>query len=284
MKILFYSLSFIIMIISCKKTDTGSGDGFMFEKKVLNEPYGGDTAQKMDIYLPAGRSLESTPVIVLLHGGGWNSGNKSDLNSYIDTFKKRTPGYAVINMNYRLATDKNKFPAQEEDVKKALDFVYNSAGHFGYNKNKIALLGVSAGAHLALLHSYKNASGYSIAAVIDFFGPTDLERMYTQPWHPLIPTLLYMVTGGSFSDNPGIYKNSSPVNFVNADSTPTLILHGEKDNIVDVSQSILLKQKLEQYNVQHELIIYPQEGHGWYGKNMSHSFDRIEAFLKAQLD
>jgi acetyl esterase/lipase len=284
MKILFYLISVLTMITACKKSDVGSDDDYMVEKKFLNEPYGGDTAQKMDIYLPAGRTPETTPVIVLLHGGGWNSGNKTDLNSYIDTFKKRTPDYAIINMNYRLASDKNKFPAQEEDVKKALDFIHKSAGHFGYNKNKIALLGVSAGAHLALLHAYKNTSDYSIAAVIDFFGPTDLEQMFNQPWHPLVPTLLYMVTGSSFVDNPEIYKNSSPVNFVTAESAPTLILHGERDNIVDVSQSVLLHMKLKQHNVKHELITYPNEGHGWYGKNMTHSFDKIEAFLKTQLN
>lgn len=218
----------------------------------------------------------------MLHGGGWNSGNKTELNSYIDTFKKRTPDFAIINMNYRLASEKNKFPAQEEDVKKALEFIYNSATHFGYNKNKIALLGVSAGAHLALLHAYKNSTEIPIAAVIDFFGPTDLEQMFNKPWHPLVPTLLNMVTGASYDDNPEIYKNSSPVNFVTANSAPTLILHGERDYIVDVSQSILLKKKLEQQNVMHELITYPQEGHGWYGKNMTHSFDKIEAFLKMQ--
>jgi acetyl esterase/lipase len=261
MKTFSFLLFLLIMITSCKKEDAGSDDDYMVKKAFLNESYGGDTAQKMDIYLPAGRTSETTPVIVLLHGGGWNSGNKTELNSYIDTFKKRTPGYAIINMNYRLASDRNKFPAQEEDVKKAIEFIYNSADHFGYNKNKIALLGVSAGAHLALLHAYKNSNN-SIAAVIDFFGPTDLEQMFNQPWHPLVPTLLYMVMGSSFVDNPQIYKNSSPVNYVTAESAPTLILHGEKDNIVDVSQSILLQKKLEQNNVKHELLIYPQEGHG----------------------
>src|SRR5947209_1554027 len=64
--------------------------------------YGNDSAQRMDIYLPAGRSADSNKILVLIHGGGWNSGSKADFISYIDSFRKRMPDYAIFSLTYRL--------------------------------------------------------------------------------------------------------------------------------------------------------------------------------------
>src|SRR3954466_5361914 len=78
--------------------------------------YGKDSLQRMDIYLPAGRTRDVTKSLILIHGGGWNSGDKSNFAVYIDSFKHRLPGYAIFNINYRLVSHKHLFPAQEEDV------------------------------------------------------------------------------------------------------------------------------------------------------------------------
>lgn len=266
-------------LLSCEKKDSTPVVNFAAAKTELNVPYGGDSAQKMDIYLPAGRSEQKTNAIVLIHGGSWNAGNKSDLAGYIDTFRKRMPDYAIFNLNYRLLTRATPFPVQEQDVQAALRFIAEGAGEFGINKDSIVLLGVSAGAHLALLQGYKYTSPVKAKAIIDFFGPTDLERMFTQPWHPMIPYLMQMVTGMDPADNLELLRQSSPVNFINAQSAPTLILQGGRDNIVDPSQSRLLKSKLDSAGVKNELVLYPNEGHGWYGANLVNTFNRIEAFL-----
>lgn len=122
-------------------------------KTLLNEPYGGDTAQRMDVYLPAGRSSDSTPALVLLHGGSWTAGNKTDLNNYIDSFRKRLPHYAIFNLNYRLVSGTTHFDDQEGDIKTALEQIADSAAAYGFSKDRIVLLGVSAGAHLAMLQA-----------------------------------------------------------------------------------------------------------------------------------
>ncbi|RYZ46606.1 MAG: hypothetical protein EOO14_24415, partial [Chitinophagaceae bacterium] len=89
-----------------------------------------------------------------------------------------------------------------------------------------------------------------------------------------------MVTGQSPETGNKIFEASSPARFVTPQSPPTLILHGGKDGVVDVSQSRLLAQKLEANGVAHELHLFPAEGHGrWYGKALASSFDRIETFL-----
>ena len=279
MKLLLAAFFSMTLFTSCIDPAKGSVQyDFANAVNLRDVSYGKDSANKMDIYLPANRSVELTKSIILIHGGGWNAGNKSDLNTYIDSFKRRMPDYAIFNINYRLAGNGNLFPTQENDVKAAVEFVTGKSKEYGINNNKIVLLGASAGAHLALLQAYKYTTP-PIAAVIDFFGPTDLETMYHKPWHPLVPVALQMITGTTPEQNRNIYRQSSPVNFISKTSSPTLIFHGARDQVVSVAQSRLLKQSLEKANVPAELVIYPMERHGWQGTKMTDSFDKIQAFL-----
>ena len=275
------SMSFLT---SCIQSASGGTQYDLAKTVTLRDvAYGEDSSHQMDIYLPANRSTGHTKSIILVHGGGWNAGNKSDLNAYIDSFRKRMPDYAVFNINYRLVGSGRLFPTQEKDVKAAVDFIAARSMEYGIHTQKFVLLGASAGAHLALLQAYKY-NHPKIAAVIDFFGPTDLENMYHKPWHPLVPVALQMVTGTTPMQNSEVYRQSSPVNFVSRSSAPTLIFHGARDQVVNVSQSKLLKQRLEKVNVPSELVIYPQERHGWHGSKMSVSFDKIENFLNEHVN
>lgn len=251
-------------------------------RTLMNVAYGKDSLQTMDIHLPEGRSAETTKSLILIHGGGWNGGSKADFRSYIDSFRKRMPEYAVFNIDYRLVNRGNLFPSQENDVKAAIDHIAANAESYQVNKNSLVLLGASAGGHLALLHTYKT-NDPRIRAVIDFFGPTDLTAMYRRPWHPMVVYALEMITGTTPDANLEIYKQSSPVNFISTASAPTLIFHGEKDQIVDISQSKILKQKLEKAGVKHELVVYSGERHGWYGTTLTRSFDMIGLFLEANV-
>ncbi len=250
------------------------------QQTIPNVYYGKDSFQVMDIYLPKDRSVNHTKSLILIHGGGWNSGSKAEFSTYIDSFKTRLPDYAIFNINYRLVNGGHIFPTQEADVKAAVDFIAANAEKYHINKDKLVLLGVSAGGHLSLLQAYKYASP-KIQAVVDYFGPTDLISMYNNPWHPLVPLALQMVTGTTPQQDKKLFESSSPIEFVTPQSPPTLILHGGKDEIVDVSQSKALANKLKAAGVKHQLEIYPSERHGrWYGKALTSSFDHIENFLK----
>lgn len=250
------------------------------QKTLLNVSYGNDTLQQMDIYLPANRSTATTKSLILVHGGGWTSGSKADFAVYIDSFKTRLPDYAIFNINYRLVNGGNLFPAQEADVKAAVDFIASNAEKYKVSKDNFSLLGFSAGAHLALLQAYKYSS-LKIKTVVDYFGPTDLVAMYQKPWHPLVPLALQMITGTSPNANKTIFEQSSPAHFVSKNSPPTLILHGGKDVVVNVLQSKLLAEKLKAVGVKYELHVYPKEGHGrWFGEALVSSFDLIEDFVK----
>ena len=268
-------LFILVFISSCKKDGKTEQE---MSVTMLNVSYGTNAQQKMDVYLPASRSTANTKVIIMIHGGGWNTGDKADFDQYVDSLKKREPSYAIFNINYRLANTPDIFPAQEQDVKAAVEFIYSKRQEYQVS-DKFALIGASAGSHLALLQGYKYSTPVKPKAIIDFFGPTDLISMYNNPPNPLVQPLLLAVTGGTPTTNNTLYTQSSPINFVSSQSPPTMILHGGIDIVVSPSQSVLLDTKLFIAGVSHQYIFYPSEGHGWVGANLSDSFNKIQAFL-----
>ena len=287
MKICF-SLLFLIFIVSCQKesrfSNNNGNNNAIPEQTLLNISYGSDAQQKMDVYLPGGRSTDSTKVMIMIHGGGWSGGDKTDFNLYVDTLKKRLPGYAIFNINYRLATAiSNPFPTQENDVKAAFDFIVAKANDYKIS-GKIVLLGASAGAHLALLQGYKYSSPVKAKAIIDFFGPTDLVELHNHPADPSVVAILEILLAGTPSSNAAMYQQSSPINFVTAQSPPTIILQGGVDPLVPVAQATSLDAKLQTAGAVHQYVYYPTEGHGWIGANLTHSFNAIQAFLAANIN
>lgn len=265
---------------SCKQGDSTHVRSLLPAATYLNVAYGSDVRQVMDVYLPAGRTSISTKVMLLLHGGSWSGGDKSSFTGYVDSMKKRLPDYAFLNVNYRLATfSANQFPAQENDVKAAVTFITDKSADYAVSKD-IVLLGASAGAHLALLQAYKYTDPVKVKAVISFFGPSDITDMYEHPVHPQVPMLLQILMGGTPQSNAVSFRQSSPVNFVTGESCPTLLFQGGKDMLVNPRQSKTLKSKLEDAGVVNELVLYPNEGHGWTGATLSNSFDKISVFLQ----
>ena len=284
MKGWFALLSFTVLLSSCQK-DSDPTLPVLTEKTVLNVEYGTNPSQKMDIYLPPGRQTTTTKIIVMIHGGGWVVGDKSDFTEYVDTLKRRLPGYAIFNINYRLATGiSNYFPTQENDVKAAIEFIYGKRNEYQIS-NKYILLGASAGSHLALLQSYKYSSPIKVKAVVDFFGPIDLVDMYNYPASASAPpSALVAVIGATPTTNPALYQQSSPITFVNAQSPATIIFQGGADPLVAPSQSLALKNKLQSMGVVHQYFLYPTEKHGWTGAPLTDSFDKVVQFLSANVN
>src|SRR6188768_1888991 len=270
---------FTLVFSSCKKDDDTEQD---LSVTMLNVSYGTNTQQKMDVYLPATRTATTTKVMIMIHGGGWNTGDKADFNEYVDSLKKREPSYAIFNLNYRLANTPDLFPAQELDVKAAVEFIYSKRSEYKIS-DKFVLVGASAGAHLALLQGYKYPTPIKPKAIIDFFGPTDLVSLYNNPPNPLVQPTLLSVTGGTPATNNTLYTQSSPINFVSSQSPPTMVLHGGIDIVVSPSQSVSLDSKLFIAGVTHQYVFYPGEGHGWVGGNLTDSFNKILAFLAANV-
>jgi acetyl esterase/lipase len=275
----FVSLLAGTILTSCsKKVD----DQTAAESNMKNVQYGSNASQNMDAYLPAGRTSTDTKVIIFIHGGSWSSGDKIDFDVDIAAIRPQVSEYAIFNINYRLANSgANVFPAQIDDVQAAIDFITNKASEYKINPSYIGLVGASAGAHLALLQAYKFNTNGKIKAVVDLFGPTNLTSLYND--HPIPaasqPVLLNFL-GATPVTNPVIYQQSSPINYVTAQSPPTLILHGDADYIVPIVQSTTLKTKLQSFNVKVDMKTYAGEGHGWYNANLLDTYSRAIAFIK----
>ena len=289
MKLIFFaSVAFSCLLASCSKSDdTGGGTGpvTVAEKSMTNVSYGTDPLQKMDIFLPANRSTATTKVMILIHGGGWTTGDKADFTVYMDTLKKRIPDYAIFNINYRLASlpATNPFPTQELDVKAAVDFIYANRSTYLIS-DKFVLMGASAGGHLSLLQSYKYSSPVKAKAIVDFFGPTDMADMYNNPGsYPAISIALLL--SGTPTTNPAMYQQSSPIFFANASSCPTIILQGGLDPLVNpTTQSLALKNKLTTAGVVNQYVFYPTGGHGdWDAATYTDAFNKIQVFLAANV-
>lgn len=284
MRYLIIAIGLSLFFTSCSKGDAGSGPGTdndtLAATSYMDLSYGTDVKQRMDLYLPGSRG-SSTRTIVIIHGGGWTAGDKADFTSYIDEFKKRLPDYAYANVNYRLATTvDNYFPTQENDIKSAIQFLKDNSAKYGIS-NDFIFIGVSAGAQLALLQGYKHSDVVKPLGMVSYFGPTDLERLYLNT-ESTVPPVIKSIANSTLQENPEIFFESSPINYVNAQSAPTLLLHGDKDVLVPLEQAILLRDKLKGAGVHQNLVIYPGQGHdGWTLDALYDSFDKVADFIKA---
>lgn len=273
------------VVVSCKKQEADNGNGGTAAVTFLNEPYGAATQQKMDVYLPAGRSVSTTKVIIMLHGGAWSEGlgTKTDVAAYVDTLKKRLPDYAIFNIDYRLFSlpNTNTFPTQELDTKAAVEFIYNKRSTYLIS-DKFVMIGVSAGAHLCLLQAYKNSTPVKIKALIDFFGPTDMNDLYNNPGLVSKQNIAAIV-GATPASNASLYQQSSPINFVsNTSACPTIIFQGSADPLVNAQrQSVALRDKLQIAGVPVQYSEYAGKGHGddWDSATFLDAFNKVQAFL-----
>jgi acetyl esterase/lipase len=281
-----FAVFLLCFVASCKKD--GSPPETLDASKqqtVKNVMYGTDTAEKMDVYLPAGRSTSSTKIFVILHGGSWSEGDKADFNDVVDTLQILLPGYAIFNMNYRLAVNgKNVFPAALNDVGLALQYISNNAAKYAVDTQKLVLGGASAGAHLAMLQAYSTTNA-NLKAVVDLFGPADLTWLYNNhPFPQFARPILENFLGVTLAQNAALYAQASPINFVSASSAPTIIFHGNLDDVVPIEESEQLQAKLNSFNVPNSLIVYNGEGHGWAGANLTDTYLKIVAFLNQHVE
>lgn len=269
----------MVLAVSCKKDDAAP----QANTEVVNKDvaYDADALQKMDVYLPASRSSDTTKVIILVHGGAWMEGDKSDFESAVQALRQQLPSYALFNINYRLAsiTGTNLWPAQIDDVNKAVNFIISKKNEYRVNTGKIIMLGASAGAHLSLLQAYRfNANG-NIKAVVDLFGPTDIADLYNNPINENYPFLLRTWLGGTPTTATAAYTAASPIQHITAQAPPTIIFHGTADDVVPVSQSRALETALKAKGVTNSYVEYNGLGHGWLGTDLLDTYTRAIAFV-----
>lgn len=204
---------------------------------------------------------EISPCIVVIHGGSWREGDSQQLpklNSYL-----ADRGYNVASINYRKAPEYTN-PAPVEDTRDAINYIVENCKELKVDTSNFVLIGRSAGGQIALLSAY-TFKNKNIKGVVSIYAPAD---MYWGAQHPgnkwVLDTdkVLGDYVGGSVKDVPEKYKQSSPIEFVDSTSTPTLIIHGQHDCMVSFIHSEHLQKKLNEKKVQNYFLDLPWATHG----------------------
>src|ERR1700757_2948651 len=185
----------------------------------------------LDIYRPAGPK-KVLPAIVLVHGGGWSGGDKRDFRDLAMSLSQS--GYACFSINYRLVTKAgNKYPAQLDDVQRAVRWIRANASKYGVDPNHIGALGASGGGHLVSLlgtmdtrnNSDPALAQYSsrVTCVVDMFGPVDLTVRFPVLPKANVEGIVVRLIGKARARAPKSYRNASPLFHINKKTVPFLI-------------------------------------------------------------
>jgi acetyl esterase/lipase len=244
----------------------------------------GNVKQMLDLYIPQGLTTRA-PLIIFIHGGGWQSGSKGGAMGFCDTLFRR--GFVVADINYRLSGD-SIFPAQIFDCKAAIRWLKSHAAQYNIDTCRVAVTGSSAGGHLASLVGTsgsvdsledlglgsRNATS-KVHAVIPFYGPSDFLQMdahiprtppdscTTSQIHNSPNSPETKLLGCQISVCTERVRKANPMTYIDVNDPPFKLYHGTFDCTVPPHQSVLMDSALRAANVTSSLSLLPHVGHGF---------------------
>ncbi|MCX7015414.1 MAG: alpha/beta hydrolase fold domain-containing protein, partial [Candidatus Sumerlaeota bacterium] len=253
----------------------------------------GEKRLLLDLYLPE-NAEGPLPLIVWVHGGGWQSGSKEQCLPARQGFVAR--GYAVASVNYRLSGEA-PFPAQIEDCKASIRWLRANAKTYKLDPDRIGVWGSSAGGHLVALLGTSgevkewdqgdNAGVSSrVQAVCDFYGPTDLAQFVVTPGyegHAKPDSPESKLIGGAVLDNKDKAARANPIPYVDKGDPPFLIVHGDSDPVVPPPQGQLLYDALQKAGVESSLHFLSGAKHGGPEFNAPDVVEMVAAFFDKHL-
>ena len=247
---------------------------------------------ELDLYLPFG--LEAPlPVVVYVHGGGWQRGSRRDPPPLLDADfydQIAAGGFAVAAVDYRLSGEAC-FPAALQDVRAAVGWVRDNAGAYGLDADRVFVWGDSAGGHLALLAALTGATltGSGVRAAVAWFPVTDLLAMPSDLAEaggvpdPGPDSREARLLGAPAASVPDLAWQASPVAHAHGGAPPILLMHGTVDDLVPPAQSVRLASALREAGASVELELVPDASHFWKGaSDVAAIIRRSIDFLRAQ--
>lgn len=248
----------------------------------------GDRALHINLTLPSSDTTKPRPAVIWVHGGGWSGGDyRMDPSAEFGLTKA---GFVTGTVEYRLSGEA-KYPAQIWDCKAAIRFLRANAAKYGIDPDRIGVWGGSAGGHLVALlgttggirqhEGIEGNLGFSsrVQAVCDLFGPTDFSEQGLKGYIPEVVAMIDTLLGGPVKENRGMARLASPVEFVSKDDPPMLILHGDEDPLVPMSQSEELYNALKKVGADVTLVKVKHAGHGFGAKENEPSYAQIKKMV-----
>ncbi|MBX3072212.1 MAG: alpha/beta hydrolase [Thermomicrobiales bacterium] len=230
----------------------------------------GDTDLLLDAHIPPSTG-ELRPAVILIHGGRWSQFIATRVDYSQDARRFALAGYVTFNIDYRLLTSvpgENAWPAQLDDVQRAVRWVRANAATYDVDPERIGAYGHSAGGHLASMLAVRDTRDNSDAELASFSsrvqcaatvaGHFDLTIPYlTQDDNDVVVKLL----GGTADEEPDAYRDASPITWVDAESSPHLIIYGAADQLNPVAQGRNMVASLQEGGVEHVYVEYPDGDH-----------------------
>lgn len=252
----------------------------------------GDRELRIKIALPEPAPGDPVPVLVYIHGGGWQSGSYDDCR-WTEFVKN---GYASASIQYRFSQEAI-FPAQIHDCKAAIRFLKANAKAYGLDASRVGVWGGSAGGHLAALLGTSAdipelegdlgnpEQSTRVQAVCSFYGPTKFlpEDGEAEPVTQ-VPEVATQFFGGTREEKPELHRLASPFAHISADDPPFLLVHGDADDLVPLGQSEMLCDALRRAGVEAELITVKNGNHGFHLPDQEPGNEEIMAQVLAFFD
>ncbi len=248
---------------------------------------------RLDLYLPP-KSATPKPLIVYIHGGGWFAGHTRH-NSALENFPNvlaslAAEGFVVASLEYRLSGEA-RFPAQLQDVRAAIRFLKSNAGKYSIDSSRVGLWGGSAGGHLTALatvtcgvtdfDNIKAApNSECVQAAATWYGVFDFSPILKPSANDPVRRLL----GCLETCDADMVHRASPITYVNANTPPFLLIHGDEDSQVPVAQSHAMEAKLRAAGVPVQAIYIPSVDHSFIGKTPSDTRNAVLKALNATFD
>ncbi|WP_288446204.1 alpha/beta hydrolase [uncultured Chryseobacterium sp.] len=276
-KIMLLFISIVFLWASCTEKKIELGNNISFDKEE-NIQYGNTSGQIMDLYIPCANAAKKKDVFIMIHGGGWRGGDKSQFTFFTLSIMQRFPDHIFVNMNYRLASAAQfGLPNQTDDIKKVIDFLKKK---LGYSPDLI-LSGNSAGGHLSMLYAYQFDTDKKVKAVINIVGPADLSDPGFKNYQEYSFVERRLVDPRIPKPGTSRIDFASPVRWICQSSPPTLSYYGNSDRVIPSTQGKILDSVLTRNQVFHESYLF-NGGHLDWDKHPHDQFliDKIEAFLK----
>ncbi len=268
-----------------------SMDGIKAERHI---PYveNGHRNQVLDLYLPEQPSDKPLPLMIWIHGGAWIGGSQA--NPPVLYLVRK--GFAVASIQHRFSSHAI-WPAQAYDCKAAIRFLRANAAKYNLDPDRFGIGGDSSGGHLAAFvgtsGDVKEMEGdlgntdvsSRVQAVVDWFGPTDLTVMGQQAGpgsmiqHDAPNSPESMLLGGPVQEKRDLAKTANPLTYIDKNDPPFLIMHGDKDRLVPLAQSIILAKALIDAGVEVTMKTLRSAGHEGPEFRNAESRQLIEAFL-----
>jgi acetyl esterase/lipase len=250
-------------------------------------PYVKDAHERQKLDIAFFKKGKPRPLLIWIHGGAFMTGDKSENHAIWPELM--SAGYAVATINYRLSGDA-RWPAQITDCKAAIRFLCAHAKDYNIAPGRIAVWGSSAGGHLAALVGTSGSArkldigehldqSSAVSCAVDMFGPIDFEKMpqFTSPTSPEAK-----MWGRATSEALDLAREACPITYLSKNTPPLLILHGDSDSVVNISQSQLFDAAIKKAGATGDFITLPGVGHS-HAEVWAKERQQILTFFKRHL-